>query len=92
MRSSAGSDAASGLAATNTYLAALDFGDDTTALANYSRQVLEASKGDTSAAVRKLRQSAAYNLAIHLIGQAEALGKAAYGQYLLEVAHGQDGR
>ena len=46
--------------------------NDTTALATYSRQVLEAAKGDTSAAVKKLSQSAMYNLAIHLIGQGEA--------------------
>ncbi len=43
---------------------------DTTALANYSRKVIESAKGDTSAATRKLRLSAMYNLSIHLIGQA----------------------
>jgi len=43
---------------------------DTTALAGYSRKVLEAAKGDTTAATRKLRLSAMYNLSIHLIGQA----------------------
>jgi tetratricopeptide (TPR) repeat protein len=44
---------------------------DTLALANYSRKIIEASKGDTSAAIAKMRQAATYNLAIQLVNQAE---------------------
>jgi tetratricopeptide (TPR) repeat protein len=45
---------------------------DTTAMATYSRKIIETAKGDTAAQVVKMRQAATYNLAINLINQAEA--------------------
>lgn len=44
---------------------------DTTALAMYSRKLIEVAQGDTTTSVRKMRQTASYNLAIRLINQAE---------------------
>ena len=56
----------------NALIVVADKKNDTTAIATYSRQVLDAAKGDTTEAVAKIRRSAMYNLAIHLIGQGEA--------------------
>jgi len=44
---------------------------DTTALANYYRKVIETAKGDTATQTVKIRRAATYNLAIKLINQAE---------------------
>jgi tetratricopeptide (TPR) repeat protein len=44
---------------------------DTTAQANYSRKIIELSKGDTSSIVVKMRRAATYNLAIQLINRSE---------------------
>ena len=46
--------------------------NDTTAVGVQTRRIMELSAGDTSAAVKKVRQQAMYNFAIYLIGQAES--------------------
>lgn len=45
---------------------------DNEGMAANARRVIELTKGDTAAAIRKIRQPAMYNLAVHLMSQGEA--------------------